>query len=37
MTTVPVSTHVTLHLARFDQPVTLDPIDPGPTAGDPLA
>lgn len=35
--TVPVSSLVTVHLARFDEPVTLDPVDTGPAAGDPLA
>jgi hypothetical protein len=35
--TVAVTTHVTVHLARFDKPVTLDPIDTGPAIGDPLA
>jgi hypothetical protein len=35
--TVPVSTNVTVHLARFDELVTLGPIDTRPAIGDPLA
>jgi len=35
--TEPASTHVTLHLARFDEPVTLLSVDSGPATGNPLA
>ena len=35
--TTPVSTHVSVHLARFDEPITLESVDAGPATGDALA